>query len=285
MSLHRLTGKTALVTGATSGIGYETALGLARLDAHVLLHGRSASTAKLAVDRLKAACPAARVTPVHADMSRLDDVRTLAATIAALAPQLDILVNNAGCMQVNFQRSADGHELQLAVNHLAPYLLTRLLLPAMQASPGSRIIFVTSKLYRFGKINPDQPDTSGAHYVGLATYANTKLCNMLTMRALHRKLGAKEPLVYAVHPGVIGTDPAGVGGLLRIIFQILAPLRLSLQKGARTTVYLVSDPDVIRLSGGYFSNMRMIGLNKRALDPELAEQLWHASAKMVGLPG
>ncbi len=208
-------GKICVVTGATSGIGRETALALARLGAEVALcardEGRGAAVRE-EVARV-AAGPAPRL--FVADLASLAQVRRLAAELAAALPRINVLVNNAGAIHMKRKHTVDGHETTFAVNHLAPFLLTSLLLPTLRASAPSRVVTVSSDAHRSGRIDFD--DLMGAKdYAGMRAYAQSKLANVLFAYELARRLEGTGVTSNALHPGVVATgfgrnDPGGCG--------------------------------------------------------------------------
>jgi NAD(P)-dependent dehydrogenase (short-subunit alcohol dehydrogenase family) len=279
-----MTGKTCLVTGATHGVGLATARALAARGASVVLHGRDPARTRALADSLARETGAA-VRPVHADFARLADVRSLAAELDASLPRLEVLVNNAGMLSTRRARSADGYELTFAVNHLAPFLLTNLLLPALQRAGAARIVIVSSAAHARARLDfADLMNEDVAPGLGGA-YARSKLANLLFMRALAERLGGGAVTVNALHPGVVASH----------LFQNLpAPLRLligtagrlamlSPEEGARTSVYLASSAEVEGASGGYYVRCRRAVASRAAQSDADAARLWQESVRLTGL--
>lgn len=279
-----MTGKTCLVTGATHGVGLATARALAAAGANVVLHGRDPARTRALAETL-ARATGAEVRAVHADFARLADVRALAAELDTSLARLDVLVNNAGLLSTRRERSVDGYELTFAVNHLAPFLLTNLLLPALRRAASARIVIVSSAAH--ARTQLDFADLMNEHVSpGLGgAYARSKLANLLFMRALAERLRGSALTVNALHPGVVASH----------LFQNLpAPLRLligsagrlamlSPEEGARTSVYLASSPQVEGASGGYYVRCRPATPSRAAQSDADAARLWQESARLSGL--
>lgn len=261
------------VTGATDGIGFVTALKLATPGALVLVHGRTEAKAAEACARLRAA-GAAEVRPVWGDFGALAEVRALAAQVAAAAPALDVLVNNAGVFLKQRTVTADGHEATLQINHLAPYLLTRLLEGPLSAAPQGRVVNVSSMAHARGVV--DLADLGLAKgYSGYAAYAASKLLNVHFTHELARRWAATRVTAAALHPGVIDTK------LLRTGFGASGG---SVEEGARTSVHCATAPELAQVTGRYFSSAKQVPCAPHANDPALERQLWELSARLCGLP-
>ena len=260
-----------LVTGSTDGIGKQTALELLQRAARVIVHGSSAEK----VERTRAELvklTGAEPEGWACDFSSLAQVREAARRLKQVYPKLDVLVNNAGLMSKERKLSHDGYELTFAVNHLAPFLLTNLLLPALDAAAPSRIVNVSSQVHRGAKL--DLTDLhSERGYSGYAAYAQSKLCNLLFTQELARRLDSRKTTANALHPGVVGTR------LLREGFSGYSGSE-SLAEGAATSVYLAVSPEVAQVTGKYFQRSREA---PASFDAELARQLWDESARLTGL--
>jgi NAD(P)-dependent dehydrogenase (short-subunit alcohol dehydrogenase family) len=284
MAKRNLSGKTALVTGATSGIGFATAVGLARLRAHVLLHGRTQDSAERAAGELRHMVPEADVVAVAADFADLRAIRTLATEVQAKAPVLDILVNNAGCITTTRHESADGMELQLAVNHLAPFLLTQRLLDQLMAGsvPG-RVINVCSKLHFNGRLDLADLHWSHRPYKGFQAYADSKFALAAITHCWSRRIAPERVTFNSLHPGVVGSNFGSKNTWFAFIMPLLRPFLTSNEDGAKTSLHLASAPEVAGLSGYYFDHGNARAAHPAALDAQLQDDLWDKTARMCGL--
>jgi retinol dehydrogenase 12 len=284
--------RLALVTGASAGIGFETALGLARAGFHVVMAGRDAARTDQArasvIDRLRADRSASdRIETVLADLASLAAVRSLADTVLSRHDRLDVLVNNAGIIAPRYQLSIDGYELTVAVNHLAPFLLTNLLLDRLRASaqpsaPG-RIVTVASQAHRGARLDLGRwMDWDG--WSPLQAYGRSKLCNILFTRALARRLTDGSVVAAALHPGVIATKIGdSAGSVVGVGWRLAKPFFATPEKGARTTLFLATTPDPARFHGAYLINSKPAEPDPTARDDAMAERLWSESARLVGL--
>jgi NAD(P)-dependent dehydrogenase (short-subunit alcohol dehydrogenase family) len=258
--------RTALVTGATDGIGLETARQLAAKGFRVLVHGRNLEKAERACERIARPLKPGRVEPVAGDLARMTEVVSLANSVAAKAPVLDVLLNNAGVHEPKRHLTEEGFESTMAVNHLAAFLLTHHLLGTVKRAPAGRIVTVSSMAHA-GGANP--ADFVRAHgYSGYATYSASKLANVLFTVTLAKRLAGTRVTANCLHPGVIATK------LLRVGFGAGgAPV----ETGARTSVYLATSAEVAGVSGGYFVDCRQTLASREGRDEQLAEALWAAS--------
>lgn len=263
--------KTALVTGATDGIGHETASQLGALGWRVIVHGRNEAKARRAAAALTGGANGDTYQPAWGDFSRMKEVVALARQVLKQAPILDVLVNNAGVSVDTRTVTEDGFELTMAVNHFAHFLLTHHLLAALRAAPAGRIVTVSSMTHSSGRI--DLADLAFAeHFDGYRAYATSKLANVLFTVAIAKRLAGTAVTANCCHPGVISTKLLhgrfGMGG---------APVT----RGARTSVYLASSPEVANVSGKYFDDCRQVSPARAARDAELAESLWEASERLL----
>ena len=280
-------GRTVLVTGANSGIGLETAAALAPMGARVVLTARDPAKGKRAVEEIRRRHPDADVAVMELDLSRLADVRTFASGFLERFPQLHVLVNNAGVWLDRRSTTADGFETMFQVNHLGPFLLTNLLLDRLKGSAPSRIVNVASEAHRASHLDFDDLQSERG-FRGMRAYLRTKLCNMLFTRELARRLLGTGVTANSLHPGgrPVRTRMARDGdthGLFAIGARISAPFFLSPAKGAETTVYLVSSPDVEGRTGEYWVRRRPRRPSRAALDDDATRRLWDVSAQLVGL--
>jgi retinol dehydrogenase 14 len=261
--------KTILITGATDGIGQATAMELARLGHEVVVHGRNEDKAMHACEAIRAAMPNAALQTAYADLADLSAVVRMAHDLSARLPRLDVLVNNAGVYKMEWETTGDGFETTLAVNHLAHFLLTNLLLPLLKKSAAPRVITVSSMVHASGRIVFE--DMNGDRgYNGYHAYANSKLANALFANELARR----EPWLTSnsLHPGVIGTK------LLHAAFSMPGDAAAN---GARTSVYLATSPETDGVTGKYFDNCIAVSSAAQALDQQLAKQLWAWSEDAV----
>ena len=276
-----MNGKVCVITGASSGIGKATAAALARLGATVVLVGRDrARTEAAAAEIGPASGPPPRVE--IADLASLEQVRGLAERLAALE-RIDVLINNAGLMLGERQVTVDGLEHVLALNHLAPFLLTSLLLPKLTASAPARVVTVTSDAHSAARLDLSDLNLERG-WDSWRSYANSKLANILFTRELARRLDGTGVTANCAHPGVVRT---GFGRqsrpLLRLGITIARPFMLSPERGADTIVYLASSPDVAGQSGGYYVKRQRREPSAAARDDEAARKLWEISQELTGL--
>ena len=266
--------KTILVTGATDGIGRATALALGEQGARVLVHGRTRDKAEGVAAQLAQQSGHDRFEAVAGDFANLAEVRALAAEVSRRHRALDVLINNAGIFAAERALSADGFELTLAVNHLAPFALTHLLLPSLVESGHGRVINVSSMVHNRGRIDFEDLDLARA-YDGYGAYAASKLMNVLFTHELARRLEGRAVVVNALHPGVIGTK------LLRGGFGSMGGAEVS--RGAVGEVRLAIDPALEGVSGGYFDMGRESTASKASHDRELQRRLYAVSLERTGV--
>ena len=285
-AIHSLRGKTAVVTGASSGLGLETVVSLARAGARVLMVGRhpARTAAALADVRRRAGGNHAAVEFLLCDLASQESVRDLAAAILARCPGLEILVNNAGTVSVKRTLTADGIELTFAVNHLAYYLLTRLLLERIVASAPARIVNVASHAHHRGTLEFEDLGFARAYHI-LRAYTRSKLANVLFTRELSRRLDSTGVTVNALHPGDVATNIWS--GAPRWTHPVLAVAKkvfmISPAEGARRITYLAASPEVEGKTGLYFEKNRPKRPSQLAQDDAIAARLWAESARLVHL--
>ncbi len=220
-----------------------------------------------------------------ADLSSLSEVRRLASEVQAKHERLDVLINNAGLVTRKREESADGLERQLAVNHLAPFLLTHLLLDKLRGSAPARIVNVSSNAHRRAAFELDDRNWERRRYSGIGAYGATKLANILFTRELARRLEGTGVAANCLHPGVVATNIfSGMGFLLGALFGVLAkPLLISSSRGAETSTYLASSTEVNDVSGEFFAQCKAVEPGRAALDNASGTALWATSAKLAGL--
>lgn len=268
-----MTGKTVLITGATDGIGMQTAYDLAGLGANVWIHGRNPERLKNVLSELRNIAPNGQHGSFQADFSSFAQIRKLAEDVNQSLDRLDVLINNAGVFMNEFEESEDGYEMTFAVNHLAHFLLTLELLPLLQKSAPSRIINVSSIAHQGGGIDYDTLN-SKHHFDGYRAYCLSKLANILFTRQLVLELEGTGITANSLHPGVVTTKLLWAG------FSIEG---VGLEEGAETSVYCASSPELENVTGKYFVKNIPATPSKYAQDDEAARELWNKSLEMVGL--
>jgi NAD(P)-dependent dehydrogenase (short-subunit alcohol dehydrogenase family) len=278
-----MAGKTVVVTGATGGIGRATAVGLAALGARVGITGRDAGRAESVAGEIGDAGGAADV--FVADMSSLQQVRRLAGELLDRYPRIDVLVNNVGGYWNTRHVTVDGFERTFALNHLAPFLLTNLLLARLIESAPARVVTVSSQAQVMGRITFD--DLQGErNYSGARAYNQSKLANVLFSAELSRRLAGRGVTSNALHPGVVRTgfgaeDP---GRLQKLVLPLGRWLLKSPEQGARTSIYLASSPEVADVTGKYFADSKPKTPAPAGRDDAAARKLWDVSVELVGGP-
>jgi retinol dehydrogenase-14 len=278
-------GKTVLVTGGTGGIGRATAEGLARLGARVAISGRDLARAQAAAAEIAAATANPAVDAFAADLSAQAGVRRLARDVLSAYPRLDVLVNNVGGFWARRHLSADGLEYTFALNHLAPFLLTNLLLDRLTSSAPARVVTVSSGAQALGKI--DFGDLQGERaYSGQRAYNQSKLANVMFTYELARRLAGTGVTATVLHPGVTRTafgaeDPTAT---MRVMTLLARPFMKTPAQGAATAIYLASSPEAEGITGRYFANRRPKKSSQSSYDTAAAARLWQLSANLTGLP-
>ncbi|MEO7001221.1 MAG: SDR family oxidoreductase [Ktedonobacterales bacterium] len=279
----RLDGKVCLVTGATSGIGKATAIGLAKLGAQVVMVGRNPTKSAMALDDVRRQSGVDTVQLLHGDLASLASVRALAADFLSAHDSLYALVNNAGVMQLRGTLSQDGFENNFAVNYVAPFLLTNLLLGAIKASAPARIVNVSSAAHYSGKLNlTTVRQTTGGGMFGL--YSRSKLAVVLFTYELARRLADTGVTANCLHPGVVATNLGSSSGVLvDAFFNLGRPLLTSPEKSAEALIRLVADPALATVTGQYFNVLKSARSAPVSYDTQLASHLWNETAHWVGL--
>ncbi len=275
-------GKFCVVTGATSGIGRETALGLAALGADVLLVGRNATRGEATVAEIKARRNEGEATFLAADFSSQASVRRLAEKIRTRHSRIDVLVNNAGGVNATRRLTVDGIEETFAVNHLAPFLLTQLLRDVLLASTPARVVTVSSEAHTMLKTLDFDNLQGEKRYKPLLAYAISKLANVLFTYELARQFDGAGATANCLHPGVVRTGIWQESrGLMRFVVTLAKPFMLSSAQSARTVVRLAVDPALANITGRYFSKAKETRSSELSYDPEIAARLWKASEALI----
>lgn len=269
-------GKVCLITGANSGIGKATALGLANMGASVVLVCRDKHRGEVAQAEIKAKSGNESVDLLLADLASQASIRQLAAEVKSRYPHLHVLINNAGVMPSHRALTTDGMEANFAINHLGPFLLTNLLLDTLKASAPSRIIFVASQI-----LSPlDFDDLQSEQHFGMnSTYGKSKLCNILVTQELAKRLEGTGVTVNCLYPGVVSTNLShDWTPPLRVVFRFVG---ISPAKGAQTAIYLASSPEVESITGKYFKKQRPAPAPRLAQDEATTQRLWQVSEEMT----
>ncbi|HJN58305.1 MAG TPA: SDR family oxidoreductase [Nitrososphaerales archaeon] len=276
-----LKGKVCMVTGATAGIGIVTAKALAQQGATVIVAGRNKEKSVSTVDQIRKETGNHDVEYILADLSVQKEVRKLADDFKSKFKRLDILVNNAGAIFDKRFETADGLEITFALNHLSYFLLTDLLLDTIKVSAPSRIINVSSDAHKGAKINFD--DIQGKKkYGAMRAYGQSKLANILFTYELARKLEGSGVTSNALHPGFVASSfGSNMRGAFRLILRFLQLFAMSSEKGAETSIYLATSPDVANINGKYFVKKKEVLTSVESYDKNVGEKLWKVSEKLT----
>jgi retinol dehydrogenase-12 len=277
-------GKVCLVTGASSGIGFETAAGLAERGARVLLLCRSQERGEEAQRSIRERSGRDDTTLFLADLASQAEIRRVTAQILGAEPQLDVLVNNAGIVNLGREVTVDGLEQVFAVNHLAYFLLTILLLDRLRARGKARIVNVASDAHKLRGADLADLQFERRKYAWSAAYGQSKLCNILFTKELARRLEGSGVTVNALHPGAVATRIAQNNGWWAVALGKLLPLFFrSPARGAQTSLHLATAPELDAVTGRYFRDCREVRPSALAEDPIAAERLWEQSARLTGV--
>jgi len=289
-SAMRLNEKTVVITGATAGIGWQTALDLAKAGAFVIGIGRNPQRCRDAETKIKELAPDAQIQYLVADLSSQDQIHECAQKIANLLKDnrknaLDVLVNNAGIYMGQKTFTEDGIETTFAVNHLAPFLLTHLLLPLLAQSSDSRVITVSSDSHYNTLLFP-QRAKNPFFYFGLFAYKTSKLCNILFSYEFNRLSKGNLPRAFAVDPGLVNTDIGlkDTGGLAQWIWRSRQKLGVPPEEPSQTILYLADRPEVLQSGEIYWYLCHPKKPARNATDPLLARRLWMESCALTGIP-
>ncbi len=283
-----MVGRVCLVTGASSGIGRETALALARMGATVVMQGHDPERSAAAADAVRRASPQGAVELMVADLSSQAEVRRLAAEVLQRHDSLHVLVNNAGVLRMRRTLTVDGLEQTFALNHLAYFLLTRLLLDRLGESAPARIVNVSSVAHQRARLDFDDLQNARRSN-GMGVYGQSKLANVLFTYELARRLEGSGVTANCLHPGLVATrfgsgNLGVVGRAMWLGTRLMRPFALSPAKGARTSIYLSTSQEVEHVSGRYFVNGKATASSPASYDEESARRLWEASEQLTA-PG
>lgn len=277
-------GKVALITGGNAGIGKETAIGLAKLGATVVITSRNAERGRDALAEIKQRSGSDRVDVMQLDLASLASVRSFADAFLARYDRLDVLVENAGLVLGSRNVTEDGFETTFQVNHLGHFLLTELLRDRLVASAPSRVVVVASDAHKSARRGLDFDDLQSSRYRSFNVYAKSKLANILFTRELARRLDGTGVTANVVHPGFVasrfGRD-GDLGMLGKVTMPLMRPFALNAEQGARTSVYVASDPALEGVTGTYWVRCAPVSPSDAALDDDAARELWERSVAMV----
>lgn len=274
--------KVAIVTGANSGMGLETTIGLVNKNVKVIMLCRSKIRGEAALQKVKAITGKENVDLMLCDLSSIKSIDDFVATFFSKYHHLDLLINNAGVVTIKRQETVDGFEMMLGVNHLGHFHLTKQLLAALKASATARIVIVSSGAHKWGKMDFADPFFKKGFNVAKG-YGRSKLANLLFMKGLHERLAHTNVTVNALHPGAVATNigvdrETGFGGK---VVKLLVPFFKTAEQGAETAIYLATSPDVEGISGEYYIDKKKAHVSKRASDPQLIEHFWRWSIEQT----
>ena len=280
-------GKTCIVTGANSGIGKETALGLAQIGARMVMVCRNAEKGKAALEEIRRESGSSQVDLLIADMSSQASVRALAEQIRQKYPCLDVLVNNAGGAAWARTLSAEGFELTLAANYLGAALLTLLLLDLLKASAPARIVNVSSSESQDARLDMQDLRFERRKYSAVAAYRQSKLLMNVFTFELARRLAGTGVTANCLHPGAVATNiwsADSMPSIVKLILPLMKPFMLSSKQGAAVSLYLATSPEVAQVSGEYFVKSKPAKSKPLSRDPKLMAEVWLCTEKMTSLP-
>lgn len=279
-----MVGRIALVTGASSGIGLETARGLAAKGAQVVMLVRNRERGEAAIAEIRKTAPDAKLELVLGDLYVMAEVRKAAAEIRQRFDRLHVLVNNAGLIHIRRELTPDGFERTFALNHLAAFLLTYELRDLLAASAPARIVTVSSMGHMFAYIDWDDLPYCAKWYSETRIYGASKLCNIWFGRESSRRLAGLGVTSNSLHPGVVASNFGASGSwIYRVGARLIRPLMLSSAGGARTSIHLASAPEVEGVSGEFFMRCKSVKPSKRARNDAEAGRLWELSEKLTGV--
>jgi len=280
-----MTGKICIVTGSNSGIGKETVLALSKMDATIVMVVRDKTRGTKALKEIESQTCNKNIELMICDLSSMESIRRFAEEFKKTYARLDVLINNAGAVFNKRQVTTEGFERTLAVDYLAPFLLTHELLDLLKSSAPSRIINISSGLAKKGKVNLDNLQ-SEKNYSGMKVYSNTKLMLIMYTYELAKRLEGTGVTANVLMPGFVATNLGKNSGSLRssIMFKIVRPMQISAKKGAETSVYLASSEDIKAVSGKCFSKKKPTTTCPKSYEEELQKLLWNKTQSLLGLP-
>jgi NAD(P)-dependent dehydrogenase (short-subunit alcohol dehydrogenase family) len=274
--------RTYIVSGGNAGIGKAIAVSLAKMQLHVVIISRDEQKGSSALHSIKDQSQSQSVELVVGNLDNIANTKQLAKTLKERFPNIAVLINNAGVWKTECLLNADGLETSFMVNHVAPFILSNLLLDILRKNTPARVVNVNAALYINGNLDLEKTPY-GRDFSRLKTYMNTKLCNMLFTREFAKRIAGTGVTVNAVHPGVIRTDLGISADFLGAILNLMKQFLPSPEEGAKAPVWLATSPDVDGLSGKYFDRKVERPFARNALNDELAEHLWTFSAEICGI--
>jgi NAD(P)-dependent dehydrogenase (short-subunit alcohol dehydrogenase family) len=281
--MNNMNNKTILITGASAGIGLQSAIGLAKLGAKVVMVGRDEGRTAKAVELVKSQTGNQFVSFLLADLSSLQEVRRLAQEFKKRHEKLDVLLNNAGAIFLWRKVSVDDYEMTLALNHLNYFLLTDLMLDMLKSAPSARIVNVASRAHYRGHVNFDDLQ-SQRRYNGMRVYSMSKLMNVLFTYELARRLQGTNVTANCLHPGFVASNFAYNNGWFVRLGMSFMSGRISAEDGAKCSIYLASSPEVEGVSGKYFNyDLKETRSSEESFNQDTAGRLWEISKKLVAI--
>jgi Dehydrogenases with different specificities (related to short-chain alcohol dehydrogenases) len=275
--------RTCIITGANSGIGKVTATSLAQQGAILVMVCRSKEKGLIVLNRIKEKTRNPHIELIMADFSSQKDIRRAANEIKAHYPVIDVLINNAGAINDQRTETIDGYETTFATNHLGYFLFTNLLLDNLKAAPKARIVNVASEAQRMGKINFDDLQTKNG-YTPMKAYSQSKLANIIFTFELAKRLKGTNITANCLHPGVVNTNfGKELKGFTGILFKLLSPFMRNADKGAETSIWLTTAPELEGISGKYYSNKKEIKSQPASYDAGIQKKLWEISEQMTNV--
>lgn len=275
-------GKTVVITGATSGIGEVAADRLAQDGAKIVFVARDSERGERTLKHLRAIAPDAEHAAYYADLSNITEMKRVAGEIAAAEPKIDVLINNAGALFNTRQETHDGLEMTFAVNHMAYFVITNLLLKNLKAAGAARVVSTSSDAHKGAKLNLADLQSSRS-YSGFSVYSRSKLMNILFTRELARQMDGSGVTANCLHPGFVASRFGdGSGGIMSFGLKMAKNFAISPEQGAQTIIYLAGSPQVEGQTGGYYYKCKPATPTREARNDADAGRLWTASAKLAG---
>lgn len=283
MKFTQMKDKICIITGATSGMGFATAVTLAGMGAILGLVCRNKARGDIAARMIIDKTKNKNINLFIADLSSMAEIKKLGEEVKKTFPRIDVLVNNAGAINQKRILTIDGYELSFAVNHLAYFLLTNILLGNLKAAPKARIVNVASEASKVGKINFDDLQLE-KKYSSIKSYGQSKLANIMFTYELARRLKGTNVTANCLHPGSVKTRFAGnMKGFTGAMWQLFTPFLRTAEKGAETIIWLASSPEVEGINGKYFKDKNEIKSIKPSYDTDAQHRLWEVSEKLTGI--